>query len=73
MNKGNQAKWIFTHNSENQLGCIKENERINIGRQVKLLFQLWDADNSGSIGIEELVHGLISIGLGGSPEFTEEV
>jgi len=52
---------------------MKEAERIDTEKQVKMLFHLWDADNSGTIEVSEIVHGLITIGLGGTPEFTENV
>ncbi len=41
--------------------------------QIKLLFQLWDTDNSKTIDAEEFIRGLVTAGLGGSPGFTSQI
>ena len=73
MQKVEQAKWVFSRRSVKQLGYIKETQRIDIDKQIKLLFELWDSYGTGIITPDEIVHRLISIGLGGSPEFTKTV
>lgn len=54
-----------------QLGYVKETQRIDIEKQVQMIFQIWDTSKTGTVNIDEIVHGLIAIGLGGSPEFTK--
>jgi hypothetical protein len=73
VHKGERTKWILSRNASNQLGHTKEIQRLNIERQVKFLFKLWDYNNTGKIGGNKIMHKLIDIGLGGSPEFTQSV
>ena len=73
MQRSERAKWVFSRQSIKQLGYIKESERIDAEKQIKLLFEVWGSDKSETIEVDALVHGLIAIGLGASPEFTKTV
>jgi len=67
------ARWVLKRKSVNQLGYVRETSRIEAEGQVRLLLQLWDIDNSGTIDCDEIVRGLITLGLGGSLEFTQKM
>ena len=71
--KGEQTRWIFSRRSTNQLAYIKEIERIEIEKQIKILCQLWDPQNIGTMDNRDIAKSLITIGLGGSPDFTSDV
>jgi hypothetical protein len=73
MRRSERARWIFSRQLVGQLGFVKETERLGAENQIKLLFELWDSDNSGTIEVNELIHGLIRLGHGGSPNFTKIV
>ena len=71
--KGARTKWVFSRSASNQLGRTRQIQRLSIEKQVRFLFQLWDYNNTGKIDANKIVHKLIDIGLGGSPEFTQSV
>ena len=50
--KGERSKWIFSRCSSRHLGYIKEVERLNIEKHIKLIFQLWDPDVKNTISIK---------------------
>ncbi len=64
---------MFSRNRTQQLGYLKQTAQIEVEGQIKLLYELWDADKSGTVEVDELSRGLVLIGLGASSEFTKMV
>lgn len=71
--QGETARWIFKRRQSHQLGYMQELKRKKAENEVRLLFQLWDFDESGTLEPHEILRGLIRIGLGAGLKFTKEV
>jgi len=71
--QGETSRWIFKRKLSHQLGYIQELKKRKAENEVRLLFQLWDFDESGTLEPDEILRGLIKIGLGADLNFTKEV
>jgi hypothetical protein len=71
--QGEASRWIFKRRLSHQLGYMQELKRRKAENKVRLLFQLWDFDGSGTLEPDEILKGLIKIGLGAGLDFSKEV